>query len=354
MKKKILCLFCGLLAMTILTTNVYARELAIADDTVNEEGEYNSVRLVAGNKVTSSAKVDGISLIAGNDVTIEGNVTYGFYAGNNINLNGTIEKDAFIAGNGIVIGENAIISRDLFIAGNTIKIETNIGRDLHAGSVRVDLSGITVNGDAYLDAEEIIMDEDTVITGKLSYIEDAKITGLDKATIGSTETRKVEELTIKVNFMSTVYDFIVSIVASFIVMAVLFYIMPSSKEKLDNLELKFESIAKTTAIGIAILFVVPMVCLIAVFTGILTPIALITICIYAIAIYLGTLLTSYVVGNVINKKLFNNDNKYLSLMVGIIIVRLAILIPMLGFWIGAIALLHGLGLIYKFITSRTQ
>ena len=354
MKKKILCLFCGLLAMTILTTNVYARELAIADDTVNEEGEYDSVRLVAGNQIVSKAQVNGLSLIAGNEVSIDGTYEYGFYAGNSITVNGTIEKDAFIAGNSILIGDNAKIGRDLFVAGNSIKIATNIERDIHIGTNKIDLRGISIGGDAFIDAEEIIMDEDTVITGKLSYLEDAKVSGLDKGKIGSIETRKIEEVTIKVNFMSTVYEFIVSILASYVVMAVLFYIIPSSKTKLDNLELKFESIAKITAIGLAILFVVPMVCLIAVFTGILTPIALITLCIYAIAIYLGTLLTSYVVGNVINKKLFNNDNKYLSLMVGIIIVRLAILIPMLGFWIGAIALLYGLGLIYKFITSRTE
>ena len=354
MKKKILVLLCGLFAISLATTNVYARELATAGDTVNEEGEYDSVRLAAGNKVVSSAKVDGISLIAGNDVTINGNVEYGLYAGNSIIINGTIEKDAFIAGNGIIINENAIINRDLFVAGNSIKINTNIGRDLHVGASRIDLSGITIAGDAVIDAEEIIMDEDTVITGKLSYIEDARLIGLDKAKIGSTETRAVKEVTIKANFMSTVYDFIISIIASYIVIAVLFYIIPSSREKLDNFELQFDNIAKNTAIGIAVLFVVPLVSLIALVTGILTPIALITICAYIIAIYVSTLLSSYIVGKLINTKLFNNDNQYISLMIGIIVVRLAILIPMLGFWIGAIMLLHGLGLIYKFITTRSE
>ncbi len=353
-KKKILGLICALFAMTLLTTNVYARELAIADETVVEEGEYNSLRLVAGNTVTTRAKVDGISLVAGNDITFEGHVSYGFYAGNGIKINGTIEKDAFIAGNGITIGDSATIGRDLYVAGSTIIINANVGRDLNAGGEKIDISGITINGDAYLDSEELIMNEDTVITGKLSYLEKAKVTGIEQAKIGSVETRKVREVNVKVNRMNDVYEFLISLLAAYIVVSVLFYLIPSTKEKLSSLELKFEPIAKRIGLGLAILFIVPIICLIALFTGILTPISLITACIYGIALYLSSLLSAFIIGNVLNTKVFKNDNPYVSLLIGITIVRVLGIIPVIGFWIIAICALHGLGLIYKFINNDSK
>ena len=340
--------------MTLLTTDVYARELAIADEEVLEEGEYESLRLAAGNRVVTKATVDGLSFVAGNDVTFEGNVSYGFYGGNNITIAGTINKDAFIAGNSITISNNAVIGRDLYVAGSSIKIDTDIGRDLNAGAIKIDISGITINGDAHLDSDELIMDENTIIIGKLSYLEKTKVTGLDKVKYGSVETRKVKEVDVKVNRMDSIYDFIISLIGAYIVMAVLFYIVPKSREKLDKVELKFGDIAKTTGIGLVVLCIVPLICLIAMFTGFLTPIALITVCLYVIAIYLGTLLSSYIVGSLINTKLFKNNNPYLSLLVGILVVRLIILIPVIGFWIGAIMLLHGLGLVYKYITASRK
>lgn len=354
MKKKFLGLMCCLFAMMALTTNVYARELWVADETVVEEGEYNSLRMAAGNTVTTKAKVDGISLVAGNDVTFEGQVSYGFYAGNGIKINGIVEKDAFVAGNGITIDSNAVIGRDLYVAGSTIKINTNIGRDLNAGGEKIDISGITINGDAYLDTAELIMNQDTVIVGKLSYLEKTKVTGLELAKIGSVETRKTTEVKVKVNPMTGVYAFVISLLAAYVVMAALFYIMPSTKEKLAKLEIKFDSVAKTVATGLAIFFVIPIICLIAIFTGILTPLAIITLCIYGIALYLSSLLSSYIIGNLINTKLFKNNNAYLSLLIGIVLVRLVGIIPVIGFWIIAICALHGLGLIYKFINNSKK
>ena len=354
MKKKILSLFSILIISMFMVTNVSALELTQAGDDVIQEGDYNSLRLVAGKNVTSTANIDGISLIAGNNITVNGHVSYGFYAGNSITINESIEKDMFAAGNMITIGDNANIGRDAFVAGNKVTINSNVGRDLRAGASIINISGITINGDAYLDAEEIIMNEDTVITGKLTYLEDTRVTGLNTATIGSVETTKVPEVTVKYNPIDTVYSFIINVIAAFIVMIVLFYLIPNSKEKINNVELQASPILKTMGIGLLVLIVAPLAIIIAMFTGVLTPISLITLAVFAIAIYLSTILSSYVLGNIINTKLLKNDNVYLSLVIGIILIKLIKLIPKLGGWIVALALFYGMGLIYKYITNRTK
>lgn len=341
-------LFISLFALN----NVYANEIFMADEEVLEEGTYDSVRFIAGNKVTSQATIDGLSFAAGNEVNLEGSTSYGLYAGNNVTVKGTIEKDLFVAGNNIIIDSTANINRDAFIAGNIIIIKTNIGRDLRVGASRIDLSGVTVNGDAYLYADEIIFDEETIIYGELKYYEDSKVTGIDKIQAGSIKKLKSPKVEVKVDIKDVINNLIVSIIASFLTMTVLFYLLPKSKERLNKTDLDLGTILKTSLIGLLLLIVVPIACIIGLVTVILMPLSLITIVVYIVSLYLSQLLVAYIIGRLINTKLFKNNNDYISLIVGIIVLKIALLIPVLGGYISILALIYGLGLIYKFITKK--
>ena len=216
----------------------------------------------------------------------------------------------------------------------------------------VDLSGITIGRDAYIDAEEIILNEDTVILGVLSYTEDAKVKGLNLASVGSIEKRAIPQVNVKIDVRDTIYSLIIGIIGSFIVMLVLFYLLPNTKEKLNNIKLDFIDILKTSGIGLLVLICTPLICIIALFTGVLVPLSIITICIYVISIYLSKILVSYIIGNLINTKLFKNDNTYLGLAIGIVLIRFLILIPVIDGYITFITMIYGLGLIYKYITIR--
>jgi len=351
MKKKILSLVSILLIMFFTINNVYALEIAETGDTVTEEGTYESLRFVAGNKVTSKATIDGIGFAAGNDLYFEGNVTYGMYAGNMITISGNINKDLLVAGNKIIVTADATIGRDVYIAGNQIEIKTNLPRDLRAGGSSIDLSGITIAGDAYLAADRIIMNEDTVITGTLTYYDDAKVSGLDKATIGNTVTKTIDKVNIEYGIKERIYGFIVSIIAAFITMLCLLYFVPKTKEKLEKLDLSFGNICKTACIGFLVMVIIPLVSLLAMFTGFLTPLAIIVLAIYFISIYLASLFVCYIVGNVILNKLFKKDDMYLALAIGILIIKLVNIIPIVGGYIHAVVLFYGLGIIYEFIKN---
>lgn len=352
MKKKIIILLSTIMIVFLSLSNVYALEITKAGDTVVQEGEYDSIRLVAGNKVTNKAKVDGLSFIAGNDLTLEGNVSYGLYAGNNISVNETIEKDLFVAGNNIIIESGSNIGRDVYIAGNKVKIKANLPRDLRMGSSTVDLSGITIGGNAYIASDTIILDENTIITGKLVYPEEAKISNLEKASIGSIEITKNKEIVVKDSFKDSIYDFIISYCAALVTMIVLFYFIPKLKDKLNKLELNIEPIAKTTAIGVLVLILVPILLLIAIFSGILTPLSLMISALYIACIYVSSLLVGYIIGNVITSKYLKKESTFLSLVCGILIIKLIKLIPIIGNIVSAITLLYGLGIIYNLIKPK--
>ena len=352
MEKKFLKIISIIFLFVFSINTVSAVTISKVGDSVVEEGEYNSVRFIAGNTILNKANIDGLSFIAGNEITTEGVTSYGLYAGNNINIKENILKDLFVAGNKIIIYEDAIIGRDAFIAGANVTVMADITRDLRIGADNIDVRGITIAGDAYLYADNITLDENTVITGKLKYPEDAHIKGLDVAKVGEVITTKKVDVEVKKTYVSTIKNTIISICAGIIIMLILFYILPKTKERLDKVDLKIDVILKNVCIGFLILILIPMTVIITVFTGILTPFALILACIYGISLYLGPLLSAYVIGFVLNQKIFKTDNKLLAITIGIIIVKLVKLIPYIGGFIGVICLLYGMGLITKYIKSK--
>ena len=333
MKKFSLKIFATILFMFLFIGSVGATSLGLFDETVNQEGEYNSIRFIGGNNVNNKATIDGISFGFGNNVASNGKVTYGVYAGNVININENVEKDLFVAGNNITISDGAVLGRDAFIAGSTINIYADVARDLRAGGSIVSLKGVTIGGDAIIDAERIVLDENTTITGKLSYPTNAEIQGLNLATIGSVETRIVEDVDIE----ETVGAFNTYIFVTWT-------------------KVEASEIFKTSMKGLIVLIVVPVVVLFTLFTGLLTPVSLIVLSLYCICIYLSSLFAAYVIGYTIMLKGFKvkKDRYALSIMLGIALVRILCLIPIIGGLLSFILLIYGLGLIYVLINTNIK
>ncbi len=350
--KKIIYLLLIFLVVFMTMSNVYAIDIAKVGETVIQEGEYDSIRFVAGNSVTNKATVKGLSLIAGNQLTLHGSSEYGFYAGNVVNINENIQKDLFAAGNSVIIGSSAEIGRDVFIAGNIVVIGSNLKRDLRVGASKVDISGITIMGDAYIDCDRLIMNEDTVITGKLTYYESTVVSGIENAKIGSKNVKEVSEVVVEYTVLDKIQELVFSYFSSVVVMIIVLLILPRAKERLNNTKIEVGYIAIMSAIGFGLLVFIPIVSLIALFTGILTPLALIIIALYIIIVYLSSLVTAYVFGNLICTKLIKVDSMFASVLIGILLLKLVTLIPVIGGFIVFLSIVYGIGLIGKFIVSR--
>ena len=340
MKKKILYLFI-ILTSIFMMNRVSATEITTAGDNVVHEGDYSSLRIVAGNKVDNKAKNDGLSVMAAQDLVLEGVSSYGFYAGKNITFNETIEKDLFLAGLNITFGSDSIINRDAYIAGNSVKMNTTVKRDLRIGASTVDLSNAKIGGDAYIDAEKIIVNENTVIEGTLDYPENITIVDLEKAQIKNVKMHVVEvEEESTYDILSTS---IISFVAKYILLILILLLIPTVKEKLENTNLDASSIFKNIGIGFTLLIMVPILSIFGMITVILLPVGLISLVLYIIAIYLAYIFVSYVVGNLISTKLFKRENLYLSAFIGLLVCKIVSLIPGIGGLVVFLSLLFGIG-----------
>ena len=258
----------------------------------------------------SDSKIDGINTIIGRDVRHDGTSDYLVSIGESVSVDGTVENDLFVLGQDITIGSDAIIKRDLYMAGRDIKVLSNINGNIMVAGETLDLRGATITGNVYSYTGKLLLDSKTNIIGKLTYYEDTKVSGLDRAKVNKTKIVApvaTKEQSKKDQIAYQIMVFINGVLASFVVLAILLYFGKDFRKKMDNMKLDVRRVFRFCIRGLIILLLVPFICLFGVFTGILTPLAIITLCIYGIALYLSSLLSSYIIGNLINTKLFKKE-----------------------------------------------
>ena len=357
MKKRILSFLITLIAIFVIPT-FNAKHIYNVGESVVDEGNYEATRFVAGNNIKSTSIIDGISFVAGQKLDLKGKASYAFYAGNTIDIAGSIDKDLFAAGNIVTIDEDATISRDAYLAGSLVKISANIGRDLRAGGDTVDIRGVTIKGNASIYSTKLMVDENTTISGKLIISEETDVENLDKATIGEIEKIKVDSIkdikVMKKSFYDSVLEFLIAVISTLISLIVLFYLIPSSKKKIDDIKIEPAKMLKDAGVGLIILIVVPILAIIGICTGVLLPVSIVALLVYGVCIYLSMLLACYIIGLRISRKVFKKENKYITIISGAIVLKLIYYLPLIGGLVRLIVLLYGMGICYKFITNKKK
>ena len=334
--------------LLLLVPFMVSAKVTEADDNINYNGTHDSSSFLFGNTINNNGEIDGIAVIAGNSINAKGKVSFGVYAGNTINISDEIEKDLFVAGNAITITRDAKLPRDVYVAGNNIVILTDVGRDLYAGGEVVDIRGITIHGDATIDADKVLMDDKTVIEGKLSYYENTKIDNLKTATIKEVKElkRMIDEQT-KPTFFNRVKWEAIKGLTGYVSLLILFLVFPKLRAAFDKNKDGAKEIALSILAGLIVLIVVPILSIIVMIPVITIPVSLLTLLLYGFAIYFALLLTAYFIGKCIYNKATEKNNLFLELLIGIVIVRLVRLIPYVGGIITALCLFYGLGKIYQ-------
>lgn len=327
-------------------------QIIYADDNLNVKDNIESSGFMFGNQVDVKGNVDGLAVVAGNTVVTAGEHEYGMYAGNAITINSTITKDLFAAGNSINVSSDAKLGRDAYMMGNSMKINVEVGRNLRAVGQTLDIRGITVNGKVVAEVGELLMDENTKIYGNITYFSDTKVEGLDKATIDGEKIVRNSKDSVTVSFKNEIASLFITVIAGFIVMIALFYFTSKPKNKLDEEPLDAKTIMTRIGIGLVTLIVVPIVSIIALVTGFLTPLALIVIALYLMGLYLASLFSGYIIGNIICKKLIKKDNMYLALIIGILLVKLISIIPIINGYFTILFILYGMGFEYNLIKKE--
>ena len=336
------------LLLLLLVPFMVSAKVVESDNNVNFDGTHDASSFLFGNSINNNGEINGIAVIAGNSINSNGKVSYGVYAGNTLNISDEVENDLFAAGNAITITKEAKVPRDVYIAGSNIKILTDVGRDLYAGGETVDIRGITIHGNAIIDADKVLMDEKTVIEGQLSYYKNTTIENLKVATIEEVKeiNRIIEEHT-KPTFANRVKWEAIKALTAYVSILILFLVFPKLKAAFDKNKDGVKDIALATLAGLIAIIVIPILSVIIMIPVITIPISLLMLLLYGFAIYFAVPLTAYLIGRAIYNKATDKNNMFLELLIGVVLVRLISLIPVVGGLIIAICLFYGLGKIYQ-------
>lgn len=347
-------LFWGLLivmTMFFQLSPVMAKETTIdhfysdADNKADLNADVEGSAALAGESVNVKSDVDGIAFEAANVADFNGTAEYGVFAGMEVNVNGTINNDTFIAGNIVKLQKKSDLKRDVVIAGNDVVINGNIDRNLTVYGNNVEING-TVNGNVKLVVSSVKVGDKAVI-GSLSYPSDANVDISKKAKTGEvTKTEAINNNTVSVT--DIIVSSVMSLVSLVLIFAILTLVCPNVFNKIQDKYSKFDfdkGIEVVTK-GLLVLILVPMVILLALGFAFGVPLAFILIALYVIAIYLSTVFAGYILGYKIWQKFGKRDINILVIgLLGLLIIVILKMIPGVSIIVNVASLLVGLGLI---------
>lgn len=348
MKKKILIIF--LLMIALLFQNVKAEEkIENIKSTIETNEKIDKDSFLLGNNVKVNGVINGIGFIAGNNIEIKGNLDYGFITGKSININGNIKNSLYLAGKNINLNKDSNIEKETFIIGENITLDGNFNKDIKIIGKNITIKENTKINNITINAEKIIIKENSNIKGTLKYNENANIKISNKDNIN--KIKQTKSITFEKNKTSDVLKSTLNLVITF---AVLTITLPVVIEKTNILYkgIKVKNYLKNIGIGLLLLICTPLICILLLMSNIGISLGLILSAIYAIALYLSYIIAGYILGNLLLRKAFKFEiNDILTGIIGIIILKLLILIPIIGAVITLLALTTGLSNIWNLVIT---
>lgn len=319
------------------------------DNDVFLEHNYNSSVAAAGQSIETTGTVKGALATAGNNIKFKGTSDYAFIAGNDININGTINNDGFIAGNIITFESDAVIKRDTVIAGNDVELSGSFSRNVSVYASKVSVKGANIKGNLKIYSENITVDSASIINGTLYYPEDSKYRVNEGAQIGNAEKTPAIQTEDEENYFATLSAKIWSFLGLALIFAAISLFFPGIFDKINEKYEKFEvsEAVEVFTKGLVVLILVPVVALLLCLTMIGIPLGIILLIVYGLSIYLSTIFTSYLIGYKVWQKVFNKEAHVLFFgLIGLFILLILELIPGVRTLVSIICVLVGLGMIF--------
>lgn len=329
----------------LILPNVYAEDSNYLNVSNNTVKTVNHSMFTAGDDVSTNNMVKGIDFTAGNNLNISGSSEYGMFAGNSIKFKGMVTRDLFIAGNDIVIDSSANIARDLYVAGNSVTISADIKGNVFLAAREVSIDSKEIDGDVTLTGNKLTISDNTKINGTLKYNDNIEYSNTN-ASIKEVKTYHVEEKS-KDEVMPSISSILLGIVTSFLVALAIYLLLPASYKVLD--EVNKDKVLKTFGNGFLFLIAVPVISIVLMISIVCMPLAIITLILYGIIIYLSSIISSVYFGRLIGNKVLKLNNVYLQILIGIVITKLVKLIPVIGGLYSFVIIVLGVGLVYNML-----
>lgn len=303
----------------------------------------------AGETAGSDAEISGILFAAGRDVNVGGRSEYAMAAGYGVRLSGSVENDAFLAGNTLIA--TGSIDRDLFAAGNNVSVTGTVGRSLYVYAQNATITG-NIGGDVYISAENIIVSDGAEIGGKLHYNENASVSA-PKSVISDAQIYMAPSVSVDSeaaaagNYGAKITGKLISYIGLVALAFVLLWLTPLW-ETVDKkyYAAPFGIYARAFGIGFAVLAALPVAAIFLMLTRIGVRLAFVLLLVYAAVITASLIFPGFFLGALLWRRAFGKAPCYWAeLPIGLLLCCAAKLVPGLSFATGFVSVPLGLGVI---------
>jgi cytoskeletal protein CcmA (bactofilin family) len=326
-------------------------------ETVNEDyfawgervivsGIVNGDAYVGGGNVIIEGEINGDLIAAGGSTNIMGKVSNDVrIAGGQVNVSGEIGGNITLLGGSLEISDSAKINGGLTAAGGNLTVFAPLGRGATFATGNTTLAN-QINGNVTGAVGNLTLTSNANIRGNLVYLSDSKAQIQDGATVsGSTvqkippqkeqDTEKAAKYFASANVMLKFILFLSALLVAFIIVK----LAPRYSFAIADVVEKrpFASLA----MGLATLILFPIAVVITLVTVVGIPLALISLVMFFILLYVSKIFVSLAVG----RKLAAKSGIILQVTIGLALYYFLTLIPVIGWIVCLITLLVGLGAI---------
>jgi len=349
MKKIAIFIVFSLLFITNVSASDYENEMFINDENITINSDINSSSLIIGDNIDVNNKIEGVGILFGNNVVLDSSVDYFATIGSNVTFNGIV-KDGLILGDTIILNESSSVGRDITIFADTVSISGSISRNVRIYAKDVTIKDAQIAGNVKINyADNIKVEANAHIIGELSYNEDAITSISNVASIGNTTTYIVEVDDVNA-FLEIIKNKAISLINVLVVFALSLYFAPKLFSKI---ELKKKDIIKNIGLGFIFLLLVPIITLMLIITVFGLSLGIILIALYLLLLYFSTIVTGYLVGNLIWDRFIKKEKlPYLIGVMGIVLLYIFKVIPILGTLVSFISILIGVGTIISLCNRK--
>ena len=328
----------------------------------------------AGEKITIDADIAGDLHCAGQSVVITSNIKgdvlcvaqtikiTGAVDGNVrvmaqvVDLQGSISRNLNVLAQNLILSDTSFVKGDILFGVQTIDLLGDGGQDLAGAGETINISGSLLRN-ALVNVSSLQVSDQAKIKGDLDYTTSVEgvATISSKAVSGQVTRHEMapQENPTKAKEIKEASSFAIVTVAlfgvlSFFILAcALIYFDKHRTEKIVN-TIQTKPIT-SILIGLAVMVVYPISFFILLVTIVGLPLATVSLMTYIISLITGSVYTSIVIGwnavKLINKS--KTPNSFLSAIVGCTVLGVTVNIPFIGWFIGLLTMLSGLGAIFS-------
>jgi hypothetical protein len=308
---------------------------------------------LAGGDVTIASQVEGDLAVAGGDVSVGGGIGDDLYvAGGDVTVDAIVDGNARIAAGDVEVGPATVIGGSTALTGGRVEFDGDAKGNLKAAAAQVRING-TIDGDVKVGAEELVIGPETRVSGTLFYQgptapdvpAGAVIAGGVK--FNESHGRKYwQDTGDTMRETASVVGTIVWFVGSFFVAALFAIVFPDAARRAA--EFVGHEPAKAVGIGFATLLCMPILGVMLVVTIIGIPLALLLVPVYLLLLFLGWVTTAMFLGQkglavVRASQPVTPGWTIAALLVALVALSALRRIPLIGGWIGFLALIAGVG-----------